>query len=104
MADLTVGDFAYCDPPYAPRSQKTNFSSYSAGGFGPGDQGRLAKMFHALSTRGVMAIASNHATPEVADLYAGLPVKRVSAPRRIAANGSRSDVGELIVATWEAWG
>ena len=70
MAAAQVGDVVYCDPPYAPLSATANFTSYSAEGFGPAAQQKLAEMADALRRRGITVVISNHDTPFTRTLYA----------------------------------
>ncbi|MGH7271069.1 MAG: DNA adenine methylase [Polyangiaceae bacterium] len=93
-----AGDFVYFDPPYVPLSKTAAFTSYSALGFGAGDQERLAKTFRALAQRGVQVMLSNSDTPAVRDLYRGFRIDEVLAARSINSRGAgRGKVGEVIV-------
>lgn len=94
------GDFLYCDPPYVPRSDTSYFTAYQPGGFGWGDQERLATALGRAAARGVVTVASNHDLPEVRDLYAlhGLRPHAVQARRNVNSRASaRGRVGELIL-------
>lgn len=56
------GDVIYCDPPYAPLVQESNFSSYTAKKFNEEDQIELAELAKASAKRGITIIISNHDT------------------------------------------
>ena len=64
-----AGDFVYLDPPYIPRSDTSNFTSFTPGGFDSGDQADLAKIARRLKEKGVHILLSNSGTKEVRDLY-----------------------------------
>ncbi len=93
------GDFVYFDPPYLPISTTSSFTSYTADGFGLRDHVRLRDVALELKEQGVHVLLSNSAAPAVLDLYKrGFKVRRVSAPRAVAAKGSsRGRVEELII-------
>jgi DNA adenine methylase len=92
------GDAVYFDPPYAPASETANFTSYTAGGFGPADQERLRDVARKLIDRGVHVLLSNSDTPFVRELYKGFKLEEVQAPRRVNSKGSkRGNVGELLI-------
>lgn len=92
------GDFVYFDPPYVPLSRTANFTGYTAGSFDLSDQERLARVFAALTRRGVRCMLSNSDTPLVRELYADFHLDQVWAPRAIARNpDARGPVPELIV-------
>jgi DNA adenine methylase len=100
-ADLGARDFAYFDPPYVPLSKTASFTAYSPGGFGPKDQERLARELCALRKRGACAMLSNADTEAMRNLYQGLAVQSVKAPRAINSNAKkRGDVSELLVTNW----
>lgn len=65
-----AGDVIYCDPPYLPISETSNFTAYTADGFGMTAQITLAKMAEQVQKRGVTVIISNNAVPVHKVLYA----------------------------------
>lgn len=101
----TEGDFVYLDPPYAPLSETSSFTAYSAGGFGPERQRNLARACLELHDRGVRWVLSNSTAPLIRELYGelagireGITVFEVPATRRINSKASaRGQIGELIV-------
>lgn len=100
VADLSKpGDFVYFDPPYVPVSKTSNFTGYTAGGFGSADQTRLACLFDELTDRGVHCMLSNSDTPETCALYAEHNIESIMAPRRVG--GNRKPVAELIVRNYQ---
>jgi DNA adenine methylase len=56
------GDVIYCDPPYAPLSEKTKLFSYTRSQFTTEDQIELAELAQKTATRGIPVILSNHDT------------------------------------------
>ena len=91
------GDFVYLDPPYAPVSPTAQFTSYTAGGFGPDQQQRLQQAVIALAARGTRVLMSNSVTPDIIRLYetseearsAGLKTRTVAARRAINSRPAR---------------
>jgi DNA adenine methylase len=83
-------DFIYADPPY-----DVEFTSYSAGGFDWKDQVRLAEW---LADHPGPVVASNQATERILRLYGrlGFDLTFLNAPRRIANNGDRTPVQEIL--------
>ena len=81
--------FIYADPPY-----DAGFTGYS-GAFKWDDQVNLAEMLGALDSP---VVASNKATDRIIDLYKslGFAIEYIEAPRRIACNGDRKPVAEMI--------
>lgn len=94
----TPGDFVYFDPPYAPLSSTSNFTSYTAEGFGDNDHRELAALFFRLADKGVHVLLSNSDTPFVRQLYRGARLVKVSCARSLnsCADG-RKPVGELLI-------
>jgi len=104
-SDLGKKDFVYLDPPYVPLSRTASFTAYAKDGFTPNDQERLARELQALKRRGAKAMLSNADTQTTRDLYDGLALHVVRAPRSISCDGAnRGDAGELVVTTWESPG
>jgi len=98
--DARKGDFVYLDPPYAPVSPTSDFTSYVAGGFGFEEQARLRDMLVKLDRRGAKFMLSNSDAQGLRKLYerAGWDVIRVRAGRAINSKTSRrGKVYELVV-------
>lgn len=104
--DAAPGDFVYFDPPYTPlpkvASNRTpSFTSYGAAGFSRDDHERLLQEFRRLKATAVPVMLSNADTPETRELYKGLSVHVVSAPRAINSDASkRGETSELLVTSW----
>ena len=89
LAECKKGDFVYLDPPYVPISPTANFTQYSDGAFGQGEQVQLAEELHRLNAEGIPFLASNSYTPLVLELYEGLSVTTVLAKRAINSQPDR---------------
>lgn len=97
MAQARPGDVVYCDPPYVPLSATANFTSYSAGGFGPDDQQALAHTARRLAAHGVAVLISNHDLDLTRSAYAGARIVSFDVRRTISCNGrARNKVRELL--------
>lgn len=92
------GDFVYFDPPYAPLSPTSSFTSYTKDDFGETEQRRLAHVFRELDKRGVHVMLSNSPKPFIIELYRGFHTELVKATRAINSNGNgRGVIDELLV-------
>jgi DNA adenine methylase len=105
-----AGDFIYFDPPYAPLSRTSNFTSYTALRFDREDQVRLQQAVIALARRGCHVVVSNSTADEIAALYedsgeardAGLRAMRVPARRSINSKPlGRGLVDEFLISNVE---
>jgi DNA adenine methylase len=108
-----AGDFLYFDPPYAPLSATSNFTSYTANRFGPADQQHLQHVVVALVRRGCHVLLSNSTAEEIGTLYAtnrdaqdaGLRAFRVPAQRVINSKAAgRGPVDEYLITNAAAIG
>lgn len=99
VADAKAGDFCYFDPPYAPLSATSDFTSYTADGFTHADQIRLRDCALALKRRGVHVLLSNSSAPSILELYSeGFTIERVLARRNVNSNGAgRGAIEELLI-------
>ena len=96
------GDFVYCDPPYDPVSETSNFTSYVKDAFGKDKQRELADVARKLRDRGAYVMLSNNDTPFVRELYADFCVDNVKCARSINSKGDkRGAVDEVIVTSYE---
>ena len=94
------GDFVYLDPPYAPVSRTSHFTSYTASRFGPDEQARLQQAVVRLARLGASVLLSNSVAPDIRRLYAdnvearsaGLRARTVEARRAINSRASRRGV------------
>lgn len=94
------GTFVYADPPYAPLSPTSNFTSYTKDRFDHVDQVALRDMALALKRNGADVMISNSSADSIREIYGGgrFTVEEVSARRNINSNGSkRGAVKELII-------
>jgi len=97
------GDWVYFDPPYVPRSQTSNFTSYYADGFGLREQERLRDVCIELSKINVYVTLSNSDTPIIRALYNSLyfTMDEVLANRAINCNGAkRGKITELVITNY----
>jgi DNA adenine methylase len=99
VAEAKAGDFVYFDPPYAPLSATSSFTSYTSNGFGIEGQTRLRDVALRLKERGVNILLSNSAAECVRDLYrSGFEITEVSATRFVNSKGSgRGAITELVI-------
>lgn len=97
MMSARTGDVIYCDPPYLPLTATSNFTSYSAGGFGIDEQVRLAKVAAKVAKKGVMTVISNHYHPFILEIYQEAHIETFPVRRFISCNGSnRNEVLEIL--------
>lgn len=97
MQRAVPGDVIYCDPPYVPLSDTANFTSYSAGGFGPEEQLRLARVAEELSNRGIPVLISNHRNDFTLNAYSGAQIESFDVQRFISCDGdNRNKATELL--------
>ena len=91
--------FVYLDPPYQPFSGKTNFTSYTANGFGPADQIALRQFCKSLHEKGVKFMESNSETLFIRELYkAFCNIDAIQAKRAInSKSDGRGNVGEFLI-------
>jgi DNA adenine methylase len=105
LEDARRGDLVYFDPPYAPMSATSSFTSYTADGFSSQDQEQLREVAIELADRGCHVIVSNSTAPLITSLYrnsavkrAGLRAHRVAARRAINCDATRrGDISEYIL-------
>ncbi len=87
----------YCDPPYAPLSETSNFTGYAASRFTLEDQEQLADFAVALAKRGATVLISNHNTPFTREIYRQAKCVLIEVRRSISCNvKARNKVSELI--------
>ena len=94
------GDLVYFDPPYVPLSKTASFTRYDKSGFGEDSQRLLARVFEALTARGVNVLLSNSMTDLVKELYDGgkYEVDQVPAKRVVNSRADRrGEVSEALV-------
>jgi DNA adenine methylase len=92
------GDFVYFDPPYAPLSETSNFTSYSEVGFGKEQQIQLRDLCQRLAQRGIHFMVSNSSAPLILDLYQTFQVDPVFARRSVnSLSTKRGKVTEVII-------
>lgn len=104
LAKAGKGDFVYLDPPYAPLSATSSFTSYNRYGFDNGDQCRLAQTVHDLSTRGCKVMLSNSSAPLIYELYDGRGYHLIPIPARRNINSKadrRGPITELLILNYE---
>ena len=101
---LKAKDFVYLDPPYLPYKEGTaNFTHYTDSRFDLEDHKKLAKMAKQISKKGCFVMISSSDDPAIRELYGwGWHIYKLPVTRFIAANGSRSEVSELIITNYRA--
>jgi DNA adenine methylase len=90
------GDFVVADPPYAESNDR-----YTAAGFGPDDQRRLAAMCRILDERGVFFLQTNSDCPLIRELYRQYHLIAVPPRPSLRCDGtSRQPIGELVITNY----
>lgn len=101
ISTANYGDFVYFDPPYAPISSTSSFTSYTDEGFDETDQIRLRDVFIELSNRGANVMLSNSDVTFIHELYFDIPnidIRVVRANRMINSKANkRGAINELII-------
>jgi DNA adenine methylase len=98
LAKVSVGDFVYLDPPYAPENDKS-FVGYTADGFGLKEHQSLFKGMGDLHTKGVKLLMSNAEVKLVKDAFPE-PVyktKIVSCRRAINSKDPAAKTNEVLI-------
>lgn len=102
------GDFVYFDPPYAPLSPTSSFTSYTKDGFGEQQQIELRDTFYKLHKRGCYVMLSNSNSDFINKIYGELRKKdkqikitKLGANRMINSNASkRGKIKEVLVVNY----
>jgi DNA adenine methylase len=95
-----AGDFVYFDPPYAPLTMTSNFTSYSKDGFGAEEQQALRDLCLRLDKKGVSFLLSNSDAPLIRELYhkKKFRLATVYAARAVNSKGAkRGKIPELLI-------
>lgn len=97
FAKAQKGDLIYCDPPYAPRVQTSNFSAYIHKKFGEKEQIILANLAKKSAAKGIPVIISNHDTEFTRHHYQDCEIKSFTVQRSISCIAAdRKAVHELL--------
>lgn len=95
------GDLIYCDPPYAPLEQSSNFSAYTQKKFGLSEHQALAQLAKETAARGIPVIISNHDTTFTREQYKGADIRTFQVKRWISCDSKkRIPVNELLAIFW----
>ncbi|MFC0950053.1 Dam family site-specific DNA-(adenine-N6)-methyltransferase [Pasteurella multocida] len=88
----------YCDPPYAPLIQDSNFTSYAGNEFSSLHQQMLAELARKTAEeRQISVVISNHDTPFTRQIYQNAKIKALKVQRSISHQSARRiKVAELI--------
>lgn len=97
VLEAKKNDVVYFDPPYAPLSETSNFSSYHESRFGKAEHVRLSNVVDRLTSKGVRVILSNSDTSFTRECFSNLNLYKVSVRRSISASThGRRPVYELL--------
>lgn len=93
-----AGDFIYLDPPYAPVSKTSSFTSYTEKPFGEQEQKELFSLFCHLDNIGCKVMLSNSWVDSILELYKNFTCIEVKASRAINSKPEkRGKISELVV-------
>ncbi len=91
------GDVIYCDPPYAPISERSIPLPYTKKKFDETDQIELAELAKKAASKGIPVIISNHDTEHTRRYYEGATIKSFPVSRFINCQANlRQPVRELV--------
>lgn len=92
-----TGDMIYCDPPYSPLQQHSNFSQYAQQDFGESEHHALIQLARDTAKKGIPVLISNHDTPMTREFYQGAEIATFSVSRFISCDiNHRKPVSELL--------
>lgn len=99
MAKAKKGSVIYCDPPYVPLSESSNFTSYYSNDFNHEEQQKLALLSEKIATQSqVPVLISNHDTAHTREWYKNATIHMVETRRSISCDGQgRKKIDELLV-------
>ena len=102
LQEAKSGDFVYLDPPYAPLSPTSSFTSYTKDEFGERQQRELAQCYRELDRRGCYVMLSNSSAQLILDIYQGFDVRLVAATRMINSKADgRGMVNEVVILNYQ---
>jgi DNA adenine methylase len=101
LADVTVDDFVYMDPPYYKQGGYSDFDRYTKWKFRENDHVRLASVCGELDDRGVRWAVSNSDTPFVRTLFDGYTLHPIPNRREINLNSQERDIDELLITNFD---
>ena len=104
VSEAVPGDFIYFDPPYAPLSATSNFTSYNRYDFRAADQHRLAGTIHQLTANGCAVMLSNSSAPLIYELYGDRDYRLIEVQSRRNINSKaerRGFVTELLILNYD---
>ncbi len=82
----------YCDPPYAPLIQDSNFTSYAGNEFSSLHQQMLAELARKTAEeRQISVVISNHDTPFTRQIYQNAKIKALKVQRSISHQSAAPD-------------
>ncbi len=94
--------FVYLDPPYAPLSTTSSFTSYQPGQWLDEDQCILADHCKMLNKRKIKFMQSNSTAPICFNLYKRYQINTLDSIRRINAQGDgRGAIKELVITNYD---
>lgn len=95
---IEENDFVYLDPPYFPLNKTSNFTSYTADGFGVDTNYRLKEFCDYLTTKKVKFLMSNSSSDFIIKLYEGYEIQLVKAKRNINSKADgRGRIDEVLI-------
>lgn len=98
LNNVKKGDFVYFDPPYAPLSKTSNFTSYTKEGFGIEMQIKLKELCDELNKKKVFFMLSNSDTEFINDLYKKYNINKILASRMVNSKAHlRGKISEVLV-------
>ena len=98
FSEAQTGDIIYCDPPYAPLNQSTNFSAYTGNKFGTKEQIILTELAKNAANRGATVLISNHDTDFTRHQYGQSQIISFRVRRSISCQPENRAVVEEILA------
>lgn len=97
LSSIKPGSVVYCDPPYLPLSNTSDFTKYSFNDFSFEHQVQLVEQIRVLQQNGIHSIISNHDTCVARELYHDAKIITLKVKRMISCKtSSRKFVKELL--------